>query len=340
MPFRWKECMLYFLLFYICWELAITWFDGHSLFTRNPFTTKNLIHTITAFLSFLLYPLSVAYWLSRFIPRRPLIAFGIILLCIPFIIAFRYTLQEIIGPAVWGFGNYFKGVKWKYYLQDNLYFAVLFTGYGIAYFFIRYTQHTARIEAERTLSVKEAELSFLKSQINPHFLFNSLHSIYILVYQKDEKALSAVEKLSSLLRYALYEQKDKVPLESETGHLKEFIQLQQLRISTAASIDLDLEQIDGALPISPLLLISFAENAFKHGDFADPAAPLTITAHTQQNTLSYTVSNKIACGNKPAEGGIGLHNLRRRLELLYPNRHTLTSTATEQHFSITLQVDL
>ncbi|WP_158624849.1 sensor histidine kinase [Gynurincola endophyticus] len=190
------------------------------------------------------------------------------------------------------------------------------------------------------MTIKEAELALLKSQVNPHFLFNNLNNIYALVYRKNENALTVIEMLSSLLRYALYEQRDQVTLETEIAYLKNYIELQRLRIDSSANIHIDVENIDGTLLISPHLLVSFSENAFKHGDMTDPEQPLTVTGYTEDNTFFYHVFNKKNTFNKPSEVGIGLSNVKRRLDLLYPGKYNLSIADGKDEFSIDLRIEL
>ncbi|NML19532.1 histidine kinase [Pseudoflavitalea sp. G-6-1-2] len=340
MKIRFWQLLLYFLAFDLIWQATIDYFNETSLFRSYDFSLKKTVLWLTSFASFFLYPLSVCYWFGRLLPRRTVLALTLTLACMPLIILFRYGLQEVAGPALWGYSNYIGEYTLKYYMLDNVYYAVLFSGFGFAYFFIQYARYTDKKQADLIMAVKESELSFLKSQINPHFLFNNLHCIYTLIYQKNENALSAVEKLSSLLRYALYEKREMVDLETEVLHLKDFIQLQRLRVTPDAAIQIDLENIDGTLSVSPQLMIGFAENAFKHGDLSDAETPLIITAFTEANTLTYEVSNKKSKYNKPADGGIGLQNIKRRLDLLYASRYSCTITDTEHQFTITLKIEL
>ncbi len=328
-----------FLVFYLVWDIGFDYVNDKTVFSAHSFYFKSVILKLTGFVSFFLYPCATCFILRRFVPRKIIWAFVFVILAIPFIVLFRYILQEMIVPAVWGFHNY-PVVTAKFYFFDNLYFAVLFTGFGFIYFFTGYALFAAKQQAALAMSIKEAELSFLKSQVNPHFLFNSLNNIYTLIYQQDEKALTAVEELSSILRYALYEQKDTVLLEMELSYLMSFIRLQSLRFDSAAPILVDLDNVDGKLPITPHLLISFVENAFKHGDLSDPAMPLSITAQTDNNRLIYQVSNKKAKMNKSLEGGIGLNNVQRRLELVYKGQYALDIADGQDHFSITLTLAL
>ena len=340
MKLRFWQLLFYFLAFYLLWQATIEYAQVSSLFRTADFTPKKIILLGTSFIAFFLYPLSVCFWLGKLLPRSPALALTITVLCMPLIILFRYGLQEIICPMIFGFKNYFGDVSLRYYMLDNVYYCILFSGFGFAYFFIQYAKHTAKKQAELSMAIKEAELSFLKSQINPHFLFNNLHCIYTLIYQKNEHALTAVEKLSSLLRYALYEKREKVDLETEVLHLRDFIQLQRLRVAPNAAIQVELENIDGTLQVIPQLMIGFAENAFKHGDLSDTETPLIISAYTEGNTLVYEVSNKKNKNTKPVDGGIGLQNIRRRLDLLYASRYSWETADTEHQFSTTLKIEL
>lgn len=331
----------YFFSFYLLWHVAIDLYTGNTpFFTLESFQFKSVVLTVTTLFSFFLYPLAICIILAKLVPRRLALSVLLILGCIPLIIFFRYIVQEIICPSLFGFSLYYAPLSVKFYFRDNMYFAVLYSCFGFIYFITQYTQYSAKKQAELSMAAKEAELSLLKSQINPHFLFNSFNSIYTLIYQKSDKALASVEKLSSILRYALYEQREKVTIETELSYLEDFVQLQQLRVGEDAIINIDLENVDNTLLISPHLLVSFTENAFKHGDLSDPSAPLSILAFTKGNTLTYEVFNKKSTHNKPLYGGIGLQNVKRRLDLLYKNRYRLVIDDEDQTFSITLSIDL
>ncbi|GAA4097537.1 hypothetical protein GCM10022392_21380 [Mucilaginibacter panaciglaebae] len=169
-----------------------------------------------------------------------------------------------------------------------------------------------------------AELAFLKSQINPHFLFNSLNSIYSLAYQRSENTPDAILKLSEIMRYMLYECNDnKVDLTKELQYLQNYIDLQKIRFGNKAFIDF---KIDGEVTdqkIVPLLLIAFIENAFKHGIANDSMLPITMFVNVNQQHLQFYIRNKKHTHNRDSIGGIGLANVKRRLDLLYPGKYNL-----------------
>lgn len=194
-----------------------------------------------------------------------------------------------------------------------------------------------RLESEK----KDMELQFLKSQLNPHFLFNSLNNIYSLAYQKSEKTADAILKLSEIMRYMIYESNDSwVDLSKEVEYVTSFVELQKLRFKDGASVVITINgEIDGQ-KIVPLILISFVENAFKHGIANDPTDPIKINIIANQKILHFSVSNKKSTTNKDAMGGVGLNNVERRLQLLYPDRYKLNIVNSATHYTTELMLDL
>jgi len=188
---------------------------------------------------------------------------------------------------------------------------------------------------------KDMELQFLKSQLNPHFLFNSLNNIYSLAYQKSEKTADAILKLSEIMRYMIYESNDSwVDLSKEVEYVTSFVELQKLRFKDGASVVISINgEIDGQ-KIVPLILISFVENAFKHGVANDPEDPIKINIIANQKILHFSVSNKKSKTNKDAMGGVGLNNVERRLQLLYPDRYKLNIVNSATHYTTELMLDL
>jgi two-component system, LytTR family, sensor kinase len=179
------------------------------------------------------------------------------------------------------------------------------------------------MENEKLIS----ELAFLKSQVNPHFLFNILNNICSLARKKSDDTENALIKLSQIMRYMLYESKDeKVSLEKEVDYLRSYIELQRLRISDKVIINFSITGSPDLLMIEPLLLIPFVENAFKHGISYLGNSIINILLVVRENELTFKVDNTIAVNRNeaiPIESGIGLKNVRRRLELLYPEKYTL-----------------
>lgn len=195
-------------------------------------------------------------------------------------------------------------------------------------------------EKERRVLENEkliAELAFLRSQINPHFLFNCLNNIYSLAYQRSEKTPEAILKLSEIMRYMLYESNDlRVDLGKEIRYLENFIELQRLRFKEEFQVQLTVSGDNMDQKVVPLVLISFVENAFKHGIVTDPESPVKIDIVIETGKLVFKVKNKTSVQNKDDTGGIGLSNVRRRLDLLYPEKYALTISHNSGSYSAEL----
>jgi hypothetical protein len=198
-------------------------------------------------------------------------------------------------------------------------------------------------EQERTLQKVAAELSVLKLQISPHFLFNTLNNIRWLVRSKSPHAEGAIMKLSQLLRYILYQtNSDRVPLQGEVKHLEDFISLQLMRISKKDRVSYNFRGAFDHHQIVPLLFIPPVENFFKYADFeTDIVNEITLTVN--ENALEFTCRNKIAPAldyHDDSSSGIGLENLKRRLALHYPDRHRLYIENQKDFFEIRMKLDI
>ncbi|MEB0279772.1 MULTISPECIES: sensor histidine kinase [unclassified Mucilaginibacter] len=186
-----------------------------------------------------------------------------------------------------------------------------------------------------------AELSFLKSQINPHFLFNSLNSIYSLAYQKSDTTPEAILKLSEIMRYMLYECNDnRVELTKELQYLQNYIDLQKIRFGNSAFINFEVTGEVTNQHIVPLLLISFIENAFKHGVANDALSPIILKINLGDGHLNFFIQNKKHTHNRDPSGGIGLANVRRRLDLLYPGKYNLDIRDEADTYTVQLSLVL
>ncbi|HMG13884.1 MAG TPA: histidine kinase [Saprospiraceae bacterium] len=190
----------------------------------------------------------------------------------------------------------------------------------------------------------ETELKFLKAQINPHFLFNSLNSIYGTIDKQNSLARNTLLKFSEMLRYQLYEcNSEKVNLEKEIEYLKNFIALQTMRSEDSLKVKFQIdEHISGN--IAPLLFIPFVENAFKyHSNFDDKPNSIHIQLYKKKDLLYFIVTNTIDCTTRvdlTENTGIGIQNVKRRLELLYPGSYTLDILKGQQEYKISLSLNM
>ena len=194
------------------------------------------------------------------------------------------------------------------------------------------------MEAEKLSS----ELAFLKSQVNPHFLFNILNNICSLARKKSDETENAIIKLSQIMRYMLQDSKDeKVSLEKELEYLQSYIELQRLRLPESVKIDFATEGRPELFSIEPLLLIPFVENAFKHGVSYQESSEIAIRLVCRGQALLFSVVNHIAkhrSDTMEQGSGIGLKNVMRRLELLYPGKHLLKISDDDNQYKVELEI--
>ncbi len=189
----------------------------------------------------------------------------------------------------------------------------------------------------------KAELAFLKSQINPHFLFNTLNGIYVQAIRKVENTAPSIMKLSSIMRYVISEgHRPLVPLEKEIGYVTDYIDLQKMRLSDSMKVDYQLNILQENLTIAPLILITFIENAFKHGVSTEEDGIIRITIDVADSQLLMNVRNnkyKVTL-REEEQSGIGIDNTKRRLNLMYPDKHELTINNNDTSYSVTLKLNL
>lgn len=221
-----------------------------------------------------------------------------------------------------------------------LFVTAISTGYG----FITYLLKQEKLRQEEHQERLQSELSFLRSQISPHFIFNILNSIVYLIRSKSAQAEPVTIKLSELIRYMLYESDDEhVPLEKEISYLQNYVELQKIRFEDDVAVSLHLQGDPGAHLIEPMLLIPFVENAFKHGVGLVAEPFIEISLQMERNLLVFQVKNKItpeAVTDKDPSHGIGLRNVLRRLELLYPGRHQFHISRENGIFGVKLEIAL
>lgn len=222
-------------------------------------------------------------------------------------------------------------------------FVFIVTG-SIAFRFIHdRIRETNRIKALENENLK-TELAFLRSQVSPHFMFNVLNNMVALARKKSDALEPSLIKLSQLLRYMLYEtDDDKVPLENELAYLESYIDLQKQRFGKNIRINTHFGKTGNYYSIEPMLLIPFVENAFKHGTGLPDEGEITICLDVKDGILHFSVRNRFdPYTNDPKDktSGIGLNNVKRRLNLLYNKSHTLVVSSKDGWYTVTLELNL
>jgi two-component system, LytTR family, sensor kinase len=240
----------------------------------------------------------------------------------------RYILQFYLFPNLQIKPSY-KTMSQKFYV-DGVWLGVNYIIYSYGYWYVRYTIRLERDKAKADKEKAEAEIAFLQTQINPHFMYNTLNFMYSQALMVSDPLAESIMALSDIMRYTIMEagKKGTVSLEKELEHIENYIKLQQFRFNHKLVIDfkIDGEEYIPTMEMLPLVLISFVENAFKHGDLSDPNNPLIIHITITENTFDFYIKNKKNFGSKERSSGIGMPNIIKRLQLIYPQKHSLIIT--------------
>lgn len=332
---------------HIFWHLLF-WLGMISLFIflarmNDHISFRDLIVIFLIFpaINIGLFYINFLVYIPRFLDKKRYWAYACIVL----------VTIVIFGVIKYGVGLVFKDVilmrnKGHEVSFPHYFFSTVFT--SLIFFFLstvlKFTTDwflNERVQRDLENQRLTAELAFLKSQINPHFLFNSLNSIYSLAYQKSDTTPEAILKLSEIMRYMLYECNDnRVDLSKELQYLHNYIDLQKIRFGNKAFIDFKVMGDVTNQQIVPLLLIAFIENAFKHGVANDVMTPIKLLINVDECKLHFYIQNKKHTHNRDAIGGIGLTNVQRRLNLLYPGKYTLNIRDTEDTYTCELSIVL
>lgn len=227
-----------------------------------------------------------------------------------------------------------------YSFTQTLAIYFLSTAFKTSQIALKREKEAANLKSENLNS----ELKFLRSQINPHFLFNALNNIYSLSIIKSDKTPDNILKLSDMLRYIIYDcNANRVPLEKEINYINNYIDLQKLKDDQMTNIEVDFENTDPKCLIAPMIFIPFIENSFKHSKIEDlENGWIKMKIENKENQLDFSIRNGLPEEDftKDKVGGVGLENVRRRLELLYPGKHQLKIEDSKSEFIVELKISL
>jgi sensor histidine kinase YesM len=188
------------------------------------------------------------------------------------------------------------------------------------------------------LQLKEQELHYLKMQIHPHFLFNTLNTIYGFALKQSKQTPEIILKLSNLLDYILYQvDKPGVSLMEDIMHIREYIELEKVRFQDTLNVTMKIQEFNRDVEIAPMLLLPFVENAFKHGDLVEGYLSVFISISLQNERLEFNIKNS-AFAHENGKGGIGLENIRKRLELHYKDRYRLKHELIDNWYIVDLSI--
>lgn len=290
-------------------------FPGHQ--PGNPFLTLIPLLIIYFYLNYLLF--------SKWYKEKQYIKF--VLWNIITVVGFL-VLRSVLEYWIWGSG------------KRNLFFDFLL----FLFMFLLSTSITIfKIQNTTAKLLRESEISFLRNQINPHFIFNVMNMIVAFSRKHPENVETAVNTLSDILRYMLYDTRDKSKVSHEIMVIEQYLTLQRLRFDNEVEINVSFTQSDRDIMVEPMLLIPIIENAFKHGTSMVSSPVIDISLRTQNGILTAMVRNKFSLQNTSSlstYSGLGLANIRRRLELLYPDKHKFVEKRVDDEwFLVTLKID-
>ena len=288
---------------------------------------------------------TVYYLMPRFLFRRKYVTSMLVFAfsAVVFILLQRCILYFIIIPT-------FHQEKWAdasffpfnfFYSLINIY---MVTGFFMAVKLLKFWYEDQHIRTELETQNKESELALLRSQINPHFLFNTLNNIDTLIADNAEEASAAIMKLSDIMRYMLFDSDTRfVPLSKEITYLESYVSLQKIRFRDPDFVKFEVRGSERNRMIAPMLLIPFVENAFKHGAKEQDRTGISIFISSENNLLEFEVVNSLSPDSpvsKDITKGIGLTNVIRRLDLLYKDRYQLTTSTENNKFRVHLRIIL
>ena len=327
------------LIHIIFWVLA-----AYLTFIGNPFQASFSVpdlfiitYLITFIITFYFHYLLVMKLVFKTFTWKKLMA-GV-LVSFLFFTACRWLAEQYVTDILFNRTNYINP-DFLNYLTDNLSYSskpIIYSSFlWFVIYFIRLMEYNKQILEEN----KNTEIKFLKAQINPHFVFNTLNNIYSMVYFQSDKSLPAIEKLSHIMRFTTYDaQKEKILLSDEINYIKAYIELEQFRHQDDAFVIFEQQVLNENIEIPPYILSPLVENAMKHG-IASNANPILVSLHTKHQELTFKVENDIGTQKKDKLGGIGLDNLKKRLDIYYPNCYLLSITNNNNRFKVELQINL
>lgn len=319
--------------------------DNRAIFWIYSYYYQLAFMLIAFYVNFLFIVPRYFFMKKRFVFFITIFLFAVVLLSISQflynVIDFDSLRNEKFSEVVKPRPNGFLGLHPK--IMDNFFLLLLVLGFSTGMAVIQRLQYNETQRKEIEKARLDSELAFLKNQISPHFFFNSLNNIYALIAINADKAQDAVEKLSGLMRYLIYESDIKmVELKKEFEFTQNYIDLMQQRLTSKVKLEINIQQNLPAVEIPPLIFIPFIENAFKHGISYRENSFVFVDLSVQNNKLVFTCKNSVPQQKKESEksGGVGIVNIKKRLNLIYGDQAELTMENDGAVHSVQLVIPL
>jgi len=264
-----------------------------------------------------------------------------LILCILLFAGLRYVLEEIVLYKITGFHNYYpNSLRPLFYIFDNSYYAFRIILLSLVFYFVKHQLKVNQQYNELKLEKKQAELQILKSQLSPHFLFNTLNSFYADALEVNSKLSDDILKLSEMLRYVTYQNEEFVLLKDELNFLNNYIILFKRRFEGGLFIKSSYPEFTKPYKVPTLFLIHFIENAFKHGVLNDAKNPIQLHIEIIKEQLVFKIENAFKPQDNYDERGIGYKNITQRLQLMFGKDYQLKHFQKENKYFVELQLPL
>jgi len=257
-------------------------------------------------------------------------------------IILKFILQELLFPWLFDFNSDgIPSINVLQYLEDNFFIAFVPAAAGTILYYFEQRQINEANQLKLINEKNEAELAFLRSQINPHFLFNTMSSLHTRAFRLDPDLADSIIKLSDVLRYTLKSsQSHQISIQDELKLIQDLISIYKERFGEHCYANLSIQGTDFSQKFEPLILMPFVENAFKHGIYSDPTNPINFILEVKKASLMFSVQNKTKHQIKDEVSGIGIVNLKKRLQLMYPNKHQLNIKDDGNYYFASLNIEL
>jgi len=287
---------------------------------------------------------TIYYLIPKYILKKKYIQFFLFLILSLVMFYFARTglnyfmVSKEIWPEAQGYQEPFTVIHVVELMIGTIYVIALVSAIKLTYEWINEKKRNEDLQRIQL----ETELNFLKSQIQPHFFFNTLNNLYALVIKKSPNAADVVMKLSEIMQYVLYEAKEpKISLSKSINYLYSYLELEKLRYGNRVNSEISIEGNIDDVEIPPLLFLPFLENCFKHGTKHDEDIKVNIDFAVQDNFLYFTVENNyVKYKVENSKHGIGIENVKRRLQLLYGTKYSLKTRSTENIYTVNLILPL
>ncbi|MGB5820920.1 MAG: histidine kinase [Saonia sp.] len=332
-----KKEALYHIIFWLAYlflwsaQDVIYFNDFSAVFKLNTFTLLPLLAIVYFNLYFLL---PIFLFKKKYTLYTVFLCLSIVIITMISVtnhyIYFNFIANNLI------IGDFFVSAEGYLAILTKIFVLV---GFSMSIFLLRERYFREKVIEDINKKQLEVEIKLLKEQMNPHFLFNSLNSIYMMLEKDALKGKEMLLRFSHILSYQLYETTESfIPLEKELENVKNYMDIESIRHGSLAKIQINCMDYVGTLNISPMLLLPIIENAFKHSPSSSPYFISVFVGLSSQNLLTLEVRNSISSKLDKEYSGIGLTNVKRRLELVYPEKHELRIIPSDEKFIVILKI--